>query len=251
MANEDLMQNFNEENGNKLRKYLLIGGGLFVIFVIAIVASKFLFSSPKKEDTTVILPPDIKQNQNKDTNLFNDIPVENDNDFKKPITDDTQPANQIPANQIPAKPVNQQPINQQPAQKPQPQSNKTEQSQPTQQVTQTPQKTNQTTQQIAQKPQPKKPIVKEVKPAKKTKAAKKVVRNYYIQVAAVTKTDPSKRFLRLITKNGFKYKIVEVNVKGMKVKRVLVGPFSKDELKPALKKVKARISASAFVKRIK
>ncbi len=233
MANDDLIQNFNEESGNNLRKYLLIGGGLFVLFVVAIVASKFLFSSPKKENTTVILPPDIKQNQNKDTNLFNDIPVQNDNSFKKPITDDTQPKQtQQPVQQ--AQQVQNKPV-----------------SQPEQVQTPAPQTT------VVPTPKPKivtkpKPIVKKVKPKViHKKEVRKIVKNYYIQVAAVTKTNPSKRFLRLITKNGFKYKIVEVNVKGMKVKRVLVGPFSRNELKPALKKVKAKISASAFVKRIK
>ena len=236
MENEELMKNFNENGENKLRKYLLIGGGVFVIFVVVIVVSKFLFSSPKKENTTVILPPDIKQKNNKDTNLFNDIPIQNDDTFKKPITDNTNDNTQPQSKQsqqIVQKP-NTQPIQQE---KPQPK--------PIEKPKETPKP----------KEKPKaKPIEKPKetpKPKPQLKPKKHIVKNYYIQVAAITKGNPSKKFLHLITRNGLKYKIVEVNVKGMKVKRVLVGPFSRNELHFALKKVRAKISASAFVKRIK
>jgi DedD protein len=235
----------NEENNvmmddnNKLRKYLILGGGVFVLFVVGIVVSKFLFTEPKKDNTTVILPQEIKKD---DTKLFNDIPVEdeanNDNFQKPPVEANTQMEPVVLDNQTNQnpKPQNTQPISQ-------------------------PQQTQ--TKQVVQSPQPKEVPVVTQNPKPQITSQPKTTQNnvfspkpiankyYYIQVAAVTKTNPSKKFLNLIEKNGFSYKIVEVDVKGMKVKRVLVGPFSYQEAKNILPKVRQTISKTAFIKRLK
>ena len=228
MMNEknDLMQDISSESSNNLRKYLMIGGGVFVLFVVGIVAAKFLFSEPKKSDTAVILPPEVTTKQKKDdTALFNDIPVENDTDFKKPLVEKTTNT----------------------------QTKKTEQPKL---------ETKKVEQKIQESP---KPIIAEEKIIEKPKVAKKevkikkvvpkkvakTIKKYYIQVAA-TRGKPSKRFLKLITKNGFTYKIMEVNVKGIKVKRILVGGYATyKDVKKALPKVKSKISSSAFIKVIK
>ena len=192
-------------NNNNMRKYLILGGGAFVLFVVGIVASKFLFSEPKKDTkTAVILPQEIQKD---DTKLFNDIPVE-----------DTQPQMQT----------------QQPQEKPQQDFKKPEIKPEVE---------------IKTQPQPK----KEIKPAvvETKKIQKQTNAGYYIQVAAVTKGEPSKKFLDLITKNGFKYTIMDVDIKGMKVRRVLVGPFTEKEIKKVLPIVKKKISSSAFIKRVK
>ena len=44
----DLMKDLTQSDSKDLRKYLIMGGGFFVIFVVGIVIAKFLFSSPKK-----------------------------------------------------------------------------------------------------------------------------------------------------------------------------------------------------------
>ncbi len=225
----DLMKNIGGEGDNNLRKYLILGGGVFVLFVIGIVVSKFMFSEPKKNNTAVILPPEVEKAQKKeDTALFNDIPVENE--FKKPEIDSPSETKEKPKKtEIKEKP----------------------------QVTQT-----ENVQPIKSEVKPEvKPEVVEVKNEKTKKEIKKVnpqsktatqKYEYYIQVAAITRGKPSKKFLELIKKNGFNYKIVEVNVKGMKVKRVLVGGFkSYKEAKNYLVKVRKNISSSAFIKRLK
>ena len=236
MMNEknDLMQDISGGNGNNnLRKYLILGGGVFVLFVVGIVISKFMFSSPKKDNNTqVILPADMKTEATKDTKLFNDIPIENEatntneNSFKKPVESKEKVEEN---NQVPISNTNTQP------QKEEAKPKKVEQITPKIEVKQ-PQKVVQ--HQI--KTQPKKEI--------KTTTIKK---GYYIQVAAVTRGNPSPKFLKLITKNGFNYKIMQIDVKGLKVKRVLVGPFNYKEVKQALPKVKRTISSSAFIKRLK
>jgi DedD protein len=239
----DLMKDLTQNDTNNLRKYLLIGGGVFVIFVIGIVVSKFLFSTPKKDDTAVILPPEIQQDK-KDTNLFNNIPIENNQpiqpqkkeEFKKPQiqsqspapVENTQSIPQIDNSQQEQKLISQPAHQPKPIEKPQPQS------QP--------------------QPQPKsQPIPKhQPKPTLKEKKVKVQKLNYYIQVTAVTRGEPNPKFLKLIKKNGFNYKIEEVTIKGKKIKRVLVGGFkTKQEALKALPKVKKSISSSAFIKRVK
>ena len=216
----DLMQDIsNEGNNSNLRKYLLLGGGVFVLFVVGIVAAKVMFSQPKKNDTAVILPPEVTMKQKKDnTALFNEIPVENDTEFKKPNVEMKEELPKETVHEV--EPVIETPV------------------------------------QETTKPQPKpKPVeVKKVEPKKiEQKVTKKsnVTQKYYIQVAA-TRGKPSEKFLKLIKKNGFEYKIVEVNVKGIKVKRILVGGYSTyKDVKKALPSVKSKISSSAFIKVLK
>ena len=233
----DLMKNIAGNSTNNMRKYLILGGGIFVLFVIGIVVSKFLFSSPKKENTSVILPPDIEQNkkpQKKEPLLFSDIPIENDNmdnkndNFQKPKENievqNTQKTDNIKQN-----------ITKDDEKKP----NIIDETKPNVADNKEVKKAKEET----------KTQVKEVK--NKTTKKTNVIRNYYLQVAAVTRGNPAPKFLKLIKDNGFEYKIVEVDVKGMKVKRVLVGPFTYKEAKKALPKVKKKISSSAFIKRLK
>ena len=238
----DLMQDWTKDSGNNLKKYLIIAGSVFVLFVIGIVVSKFMLSN-QKNDTEVILPPEIKVDKKQDTKLFNDIPIQKDNDivqdnndFKKPdITNDTidttnnnQPkTNQdiiddVKNNTSTKKDNIQQPIQTQQTPKPKP-------------VTQ-----NQTTQNSVpiKKPHPQKP---------KTTTPK----NYYIQVAALTRGNPSDKFLKLIKNNGFNYKIVEVTINNRHIKRVLIGGYTKAEAKNVLPKIKKTISSSAFIKKLK
>jgi len=220
----DLMKNISGNDNKNLRKYLILGGGVFVLFVIGIVISKFIFSAPKKDDTKVILPAEMKTDTNlKDTKLFNDIPIENDanNDSKE---------KQASVKEEFKKPEIK------------PQTIKKEK-----EIV----KEEKKSEKIEAKPVETKKVSQPAKTTPKAKPKKELTKEYYLQVAAVTRGKPSPKFLELIKKNGFNYKILEVEIKGKKVRRVLVGPFTYEELKKALPKVKQKISSSAFVKRIK
>jgi len=218
----DLLQGMN--NDNNMKKYLIIGGLVFVIFVVGIVVAKLMFSS-SNQNTKVILPPETTTKvQKSDTELFNSIPVEdnkqnkqvsnNQDNFEKPVVQDTN-------NFV----NNKQELQNKP------------------EVVQQPKKVEE----IQQKPVYK-PVIQ---PKKVTNIVDNSNKNYYIQVAAVTRGNPSKKFLEVITKNGFNYKIVTVNIKDKTIKRVLVGRFTKNEAKKALPKIKTNISSSAFIKRLK
>jgi DedD protein len=246
----DLMKNIANDNSNNMKKYLIIAGLVFVIFVIGIVIAKFAFGT-SKDNTQVILPPEpTTKTQKSDTELFNSIPVEQtdtvDNNIqpkveKKPQTEETEQKQNIvaqPTQENVTEFKKPEPIK---TVKPvKPEVKQVQSSQPTK--TEVPKKVVKTVSKAKPKP---------VQIKKKTIHKKVLVRNYYIQVAAVTRGEPSKKFLKLIKENGFNYKISEVAIKDKKIKRVLIGPFTKIEAQKELSKVKAKITASAFIKKLK
>jgi len=95
-----------------------------------------------------------------------------------------------------------------------------------------------------------KPVIAK-KPTKKisitTTSSKnlKATGHYYIQVGSFRQT-PSNRFLSIIQKSGFQYKITSPSASG--IKKLLIGPYSnRTEVNNALARVKDRINKSAFV----
>jgi DedD protein len=233
----DLVQDLAQESGKNLRQYLLLGGGVFVLFVVGIVIAKFVFSS-NNNDTEVILPPEIKVDVKKqDTELFNNLPVQTNEEksFKKPVVISEEKQKEEKTKQ-PSQPS------------PQVQSSEKKQTKvESVSIKKDEPKQKETKQQEIKIQQPKQPqsTQQEVKKSK-------ISKQYYIQVAAITRTQPSKKFLELIRKNGFEYKVQEVEVKGVKVKRILVGGFATlKEVKDVLPKVKNKISSSAFIKKLK
>lgn len=91
-----------------------------------------------------------------------------------------------------------------------------------------------------------KTVLPEPKPQPK-KVTKKEKR-YYIQVAALSKFEPNKKFLATITGNGYKYKVVSKMINGSMIKRIYVGPFDNSlAAKKALPNVRDKISDKAFV----
>ncbi|PHS34366.1 MAG: hypothetical protein COA92_00270 [Sulfurovum sp.] len=80
---------------------------------------------------------------------------------------------------------------------------------------------------------------------KKENAAKQTKNTYYIQVGSFTQS-PSSRFLSVIKKSGFNYKITPTSSSG--TKKLLIGPYkSRREVDTALVRVRDRINKSAFV----
>ena len=242
----DLVQDLAQESGKNLRQYLLLGGGVFVLFVVGIVIAKFVFSS-NNNDTEVILPPEIKVDVKKqDTELFNNLPVQTNEEksFKKPVVISEEKQKEEKTKQ-PSQPS------------PQVQSSEKKQTKvESVSIKKDEPKQKETKQQEIKIQQPKQP--KQLKQPKQPQSTQqevkksKISKQYYIQVAAITRTQPSKKFLELIRKNGFEYKVQEVEVKGVKVKRILVGGFATlKEVKDVLPKVKNKISSSAFIKKLK
>lgn len=238
---KDLMGDITKDESS-MKKYLLIGGGVFTIFVIGIVLSKFIFSSSSNDSTKVILPPEPTTiNKKNDTNLFNSIPIEKESDnLSNSNNKDNTEEETIEKINSKATTEEIEKENKEVAKVPEKREEKKEEI-----------KEIAKEKEIVKSQQKIEKVKEKVKKEVKSIQNKKVIRNYYLQVAAVTRGEVSKDFLKLINKNGFNYKIIEVMLNGRKIKRVLIGPFTKVEAKKALPIVKNKISSSAFIKRIK
>ncbi len=250
----DLMQDLTQGNSNNMKKYLILGGVVFILFVVGIVIAKFAFSPSKQNSTQVILPPtstQIAQNNKKQNDLFSSLPVENEAKNQNSISEKKQQTNQTEQTI--------QKINSSSSL-----ANTNQNSLEAQAKKQKAKSNNQIAQVEEQTIPVQKPKITKTKKSLSSKkpATKKEIKsaniktskngNYYIQVAALTRDNPSKKFLELITKNGFKYKIVQAYVNGIKVKRVLIGGYKTyNDAKKVLPKVQANITSSAFVKRLK
>lgn len=91
------------------------------------------------------------------------------------------------------------------------------------------------------------------KPATKPSAAnaEKLSAGTYIQIFSVSNFDPKSKELALIKQNGYKYKLYKTKVNNIDRTRVLVGPFSKDEINAELQKVQDKIHKDAIIFQIK
>ena len=229
MNEKDNLFQEGSSDTNKLRRLLIIGGIAFVVFSVVVVIYKFI-SGDDTSKTKIILPPEIK----KETTLFKDVTI-SDMDKNTPV-EENQPKKIVTEDNIT---------------KPKKEEVKVE----------TPVRVEETTPKIIEKPKEitHKKVQKEVvkpKPHKVVTHKKSVViKRYYIQVAALTKNSPSHKFLSIIKKEGFEYKIlktdIKINGRILKVKKVLVGPYKTyKEAKKHLNKVKQKISSGAFVLKV-
>lgn len=212
MEKDDLLS--LEQNSKKnLKKPLIYGAIAFLVFIIGVIIFA-IYSNTSKEDKNIVLPPEEKEE--KVTN-FKEIPIkeENDNLVIKKLLDN-------------------------------------ENKQKEQNLTQ---KEKMKKEKKIVKKVEEKPVVKE-KVSIPKKEIKKVVKNYYVQVGALIKYQkPNEEFLNLIKKEGYNYKIYEVSIvkngQKIKIRKILIGPFTQEEAKKELIKIKRKISQNAFIYRIK
>ena len=82
--------------------------------------------------------------------------------------------------------------------------------------------------------------------AKQTNVSK--ISGYFIQVGATAKSFPEKSFLQKVKRAGFDYIVHSVTIKGKKIKKVLVGPYTKrEDAANALPAVKSSLNPSAYI----
>lgn len=223
------------EKKDRMKRYLLIGASLALIFIIVIGIVKMVSDSSATPQESLIDTNEIitQSETSPKSDEFQEVPI-----VSEPETKDEEVQQVI--NEV----INQE--------KNLAQQEKTE---PIQQKT-------------TSKPQPTKPTAatkakpitkKEAKPANEKKVTKKPAPapiakkgSYYIQVGAFLKYAPDKKFLASIKKAGFSYIIKEFNINGKKVRRVYVGPFtSRKEASRYLPKIRAKISKNAFITKVK
>jgi len=226
MQNRDDLLNLNNNKKN-FKKPLIYGAIAFLVFIIAILGFAIYNNSSSKQDN-VVIPPQIKET--KQETMFKEVPIEdNKESLAEKLVKEEKPVEK------PQKPVVEE--------KSVPQNIKpqVEEKKEVKQVSVKP---------VQEKEKPQ--VQKEVKPVQDT--VKKG--QYYIQVAALMKyKKPNKKFLKLIEKEGYKYRLYETsyvkNGKRIEIIKILIGPFDKNSVRKELQNVKRKITQNAFVFKVK
>ncbi len=234
------------KQGN-LKKLLLAASILLLVLILIILITKSLVE-PEKKKSSLAMPPEPAVTQAKKAPpkepLFEEVPIEEEN----------QPAD-APIDRIirhvkaqeAQTPESTQTAQAKPAVKPKPQAKPTH-------VAKT--ETKPTPVKKTAKPATPKPVVKPAKqptryPSGTTKAYASLASGYYIQVGAF-RTDPNRKFLNSIKKEGFPYIIMTSTRNGIKYKKVIIGPYaSRTEAKRALPQIKRRVNQNAYIFRKK
>ena len=225
MPNKDDLLNLN--NKKNFKKPLIYGAIAFLIFIIAILGFAIYNNASSKQDN-VVLPPQIKEQ--KQETMFKEVPIEESaavNEKKENLAD---------------KLIKEETDKE---------KKEAESEQNITTVKETKNKTEETTKAV--KPEIKKT---QTKPVSKKQAS---VSNgkYYVQVAALMKYKrPNQKFLNLIKKEGYNYRLFETfyvkNGKKIEVVKILIGPFSsKIKAKKELKRIKQNITQNAFIYKVK
>jgi DedD protein len=221
MANKDDLLNLNTKK--TVKKPLVYGAVAFLVFIIAILGFAIYSNSASKQEN-VVLPPQIQQ-QKQDT-MFKEVPIEEE---KKKQDTDT----------LADKLINNE-------------KNATEQkSEPAEKPVENAKTQKQTEKNTASVNS----ADKKVK-AKTEKPAVLSGEKYYVQVAALMKyKKPNKKFLAIISKEGYKYRLYKTyyvkDGKKIEVTKILIGPFGKKQVREELKKIRNNITQNAFVYKVK
>ncbi len=214
----DIMLDKNSDKSSKMKKILLLSIALIILFLL-ILAGMRLFNKPevKKNKFNIVLPPEpttkMDKQQNKDE-LFKQVPIIEENSTK------TDNFNAM-VEKLKQKEQQQEATKQK-----------------IQEETKKPTKAQNSVKKALS-------TVKKVKPNTKTKVKKRAV---YVQVGVTFKEKPSKKYLKKITKAGYKYTLYNIKIAGKNATKILIGPYS--SRKSAIKsigKIKKEINKAAFI----
>jgi len=216
MPNKDDLLNLN--NKKTVKKPLIYGAIAFLVFIIAILGFAIYNNTSSKQDN-VVLPPQI-QEVKQDT-MFKEVPIEETNT----TNDKINLADKLIKNE-----------------------NKNTQTK--EEVSEKIEKEKVQTEVIKQEPK------KEVNTVAQKNKKPLTTAKYYVQVAALMKyKKPNQKFLNLIKKEGYNYKLYETyyvkNGKKIEVIKILIGPFDKTTVNKELKKIKNSITQNAFIYKVK
>ena len=216
MPNKDDLLNLN--NKKTVKKPLIYGAIAFLVFIIGVLGFAIYNNTSSKQDN-VVLPPQI-QEVKQDT-MFKEVPIEETNT----TNDKINLADKLIKNE-----------------------NKNTQTK--EEVSEKIEKEKVQTEVIKQEPK------KEVNTVAQKNKKPLTTAKYYVQVAALMKyKKPNQKFLNLIKKEGYNYKLYETyyvkNGKKIEVIKILIGPFDKTTVNKELKKIKNSITQNAFIYKVK
>lgn len=246
-----LLDKNDDEKSNKTRKFLISVATLAIIFLVVLIAVKYLNTSSSEnkiaDADSLLLPSEPNLDNSQD--IFEQVPIiaeENTkekfenlvNDYKNSRSKEIEQnkTNSVTPDRIAAA---EQRFNEQ------------KNASTTPSVVQAPE---------AKKPAPTKPTTT-TKPASAPKPTPKptVVSKpsssqgggNYIQVASLNAFDQNNPLIKKISAKGYNYKVYKTTVKGSEVTKILIGPFDNAELGRQLGQIKSEFNEDAFIYRIK
>ena len=216
MPNKDDLLNLNDKK--TVKKPLIYAALAFLVFIIGVLGFAIYNNTSSKQDN-VVLPPQIREV--KQDTMFKEVPIEETNT----TNDKINLADKLIKNE-----------------------NKNTQTK--EEVSERIEKEKVKTEVIKQEPK------KEVKTVAQKNKKPLTTTKYYVQVAALMKyKKPDQKFLNLIKKEGYNYKLYETyyvkNGKKIEIIKVLIGPFDKTTVNKELKKIKNSITQNAFIYKVK
>jgi DedD protein len=216
MEKDDLLNIKSEKR--EIKKPLIYGAIGFLVFIIGVIVYAIYSNSTNKDN--VVLPPQVNENSKKNSD-FKEVPIEVSSDkLNEKLNMEKLIGDENNENKKQA-----------------------QNSKENKEVKKTGSKPEQIT---------KKPVKTEHK-----KQVEKVREKYYIQVAALIRyKKPNKKFLNLIKKEGFDYKLYSTyiykNNSKIPVTKILIGPFENEKVaRKKLKIVKEKITQNAFIFKVK
>ncbi len=252
------------EKKDTIKRYLLIGGSLFLIFLIVLGIVKIVSdSSSAPQDSLIEMQEAVSSSEEvtppEESSDMEEVPiVEEDNlkeqeeEISQVIHDVIKKEQNIPAAKATIETPHHLPVATTTPKKKESKPTATKQksvaAKPHPKATPKQHRKPKRAKVVASKSQPKTTPQPQSKPKRAKVNAKG---SYYIQVGAFLKYDPDRSFLQKIKQAGFSYIIKEFHINGKRVKRVYVGPFSsRQEAKRYLAKVQAKINKNAFVTKV-
>lgn len=257
---QDILLDKNEdEKSNKTRKFLISVATLAIIFLIVLIAVKYLNSNSNEgkvaDADSLLLPSEPNLDSSQD--IFEQVPIiaeENTkekfenlvNDYKNSRSKEVEQnkTNSITPDRIAAA---EQRFNEQKNTTPSvvqaPKQQETKQATTAQQ--------NNAQAKPAQNTQPKPTPKPTSQPAVVSKPSSSQGSGNYIQVASLNAFDQNNPLIKKITSKGYNYRVYKTSVKGSEVTKILIGPFDNAELGRQLGQIKSEFNEDAFIYRIK
>ena len=230
----DIVLEKNDNKSMKAKRILIIVALLIVVFLVVLVVMRVVNKPSERNNTTkLILPPNPTEKVaevKKEDDLFKQVPIIQEEDKKESFEEMVRS-------------LKEKEIQKQENLKPKIKEVK--------KVIETI-KTKEKLQSIK--------VIKTTKPVihlKKSKSVKKsnnhlAISGVYVQVGATSRLTPDKKFLAKLASNKYDYRLLPINVKGTKVTKILIGPYTNGtEARRVLANIKSSINKNAFIYRVK
>jgi ABC transporter, ATP-binding protein len=275
-----ILEKSDEQRSIKIKKLLMFVAMFFILFLIVLIAMKILNSDynatgANNQDARLVLPPEpeiVKDTKGGDE-LFQQVPIIPENkgqdsfeDMVKSLkdkesqrqTEQTASQSQEPTPNVQELIKQQQSVEldkqdkEQPKQtaKSEPKVSSKEQIKP-EQKTATKQDTKVGTKVVKEQPKQLAKPEPKVIPKEHNKSAQSVSSGNYIQIVAVKNFNENAAEIKKLKSNGYSYKLHKVNVKGVEMTKIVVGPYSSESIKNELAKIKSNVATGAFIVNIK